>query len=285
MKTLLVGDIHPHARTLLEQNTSFRFNTTEQFLITPLFPDVEAIVLRTFTPLKETELAKLPHLKYVVICSVGTDNLQLELLAQRNIVLIHCPGTNANSVAEHTVYLLLSLLREDFQKPYAELKGKTIGILGFGAIGKLVARKVRGFDVRVVAFDVIEQDRNLLKELQVEMTELNRVLEQADILTVHVPLNKHTEKMITAAHFRMMKDRSFFINTSRAEVIDEDALYQEYVRGKFRGIALDVCSSPLKEMMTRGNVIITDHCAAQGEDSFREQCVKPVEEFLRRIQR
>lgn len=289
--TLLVGEIHRDALKILEDNTRVTKINTETFLRAGKFPDVEAIVLRTFTPLKKAELDKLPQLKEVVICSVGTDNLDLELLKQRNIHLIHIPGTNANSVAEHTLYLLLSLLREDSKKPFAELKGKTVGIIGLGAIGKLVAKKLVGFEARLFAFDVIEQDLAVLKDLRVEMKDYDSVLKEADIVTIHVPLNKYTEKLVTVNSFAKMKKNCFFVNTSRAEVIDEIALLQAYRDSKFRGIALDVCSPQLKDELLKEsldsnnlmkkNVIITDHCAAQGEDSFREQCLKPVEEFVK----
>ncbi|MBS3169382.1 hypothetical protein J4210_02765 [Candidatus Woesearchaeota archaeon] len=281
MNTLLVGEIHLSAEELLGKNTQLLKITNEQFLQTKSFPDVQAVVLRTFTPLKTAELQKFPELRYVVACSVGTDNLDLGALKQRNIQLVHCPGTNANSVAEHTLYLMLSLLREDAQKPYAELKNKTVGLIGFGAIGKLVAKKLQGFQARLIAFDVIEQDPKVLTELGVEMKDYDTVLREADLLTIHVPLNRHTEKMITSTSFERMKWNCFLINTSRAEVVHEEDLLQEYRDGRFRGIALDVCSPQLKEKMNKGNVLITDHCAAQGEDSFREQCIKPVEEFVR----
>ncbi len=285
MKTLLIGEIHPDAKQLLEQNTKLTKVSNDHFLQTSSFPEIEAVVLRTFTPLKASELQKMPKLKYVVICSVGTDNLDLELLKQKNIQLIHCPGTNANSVAEHTLYLILSLLREDSKKPFAELKGKTVGVLGFGAIGKLVAKKLQGFDAKVLAFDVIPQDQELVKQLNVTMVDQQTLLKQAEIITVHVPLNKYTEKMVNKDCFALIKRNSFFVNTSRAEVIDEEALINEWKSGKFRGVGVDVCSPQFASLMGKGNVIITDHCAALGEDSFREQCVKPVEEFIKTLKK
>lgn len=285
MNTLLIGEIHPDAKHLLEQNTKLTKVTNDQFVQTHSYPEIEAVVLRTFTLLKAVELQKLPKLKYVVICSVGTDNLDLELLKQKNIQLVHCPGTNANSVAEHTLYLMLSLLREDSKKPFAELKGKTVGILGFGAIGKIVAKKLQGFEAKVLAFDVIPQDQDVVRQLQVTMVDQETLLKNAEIITVHVPLNKYTEKMVNKDCFSLMRQNSFFVNTSRAEVIDEEALIETWKEGKFRGVGVDVCSEQFAAKMGRGNVLITDHCAAQGEDSFREQCFKPVEEFLKKLEK
>src|SRR3989344_6137579 len=188
MKTLLIGKIHDQAEQLLRENTELQQTSAEDFVKVKNFPEVEAVVLRTFTRLGKEELAKFQKLKYVVSCSVGLDNLNLEELKAEKIELIHCPGTNANSVAEHTVYLILSLLRRS--RPVTELKNKTIGIIGFGYIGKLVAKKLAGFEAKIVAYDILEQDPKLLQQLNTEMKSFSAVLQEADILTVHVPLNK-----------------------------------------------------------------------------------------------
>jgi len=284
MKTILVGQIHPDAHALLTKSTSLTQFTQEQFdTIHSL--DIEAIALRTFTQLQKKQLDLLPSLKYVISCSVGIDNIDLEELKRRNITLIHCAGTNANSVAEHSLYLLYSILREDPKRPYAELKDKTVGLVGFGYIGKLVAKKLKGCECNVIAFDVIEQEPAVLKDLSVTMKSFEDVLSQSDIISIHVPYNKHTEKLINEKAFSLIQQNTFFINTSRAEVIDEEAFLHHATQ--FRGIGLDVYSDILKEKLTIGackNVILTPHVAAQGEDSFREQCLKPVEEFVKKIQ-
>ncbi|HLC98250.1 MAG TPA: NAD(P)-dependent oxidoreductase [Candidatus Nanoarchaeia archaeon] len=283
MRTLLIGEIHADAEKLLQQHTELQKITTEDFLQTQLYPDVETVVLRTFTPLQEKELQKLPALRCVVSCSVGLDNIAIEELQRKKIELMHCPGSNANSVAEHTLYFLFSLLRK--QAPFPELKGKTIGIIGLGYIGKLVARKLLGCGARVIAFDVIPIEAAILKELQVEMKEFSAVLREVDIVTVHVPLNKHTKELINAQAFQQMKKGVFFINTSRAEVIDETALLHSAAHGKFSGIALDMCSSVVQEQLLHNNLLITNHVAAQGQDSFREMCLQPIRLYLEKRQK
>jgi phosphoglycerate dehydrogenase-like enzyme len=283
MKTLLVGDIDTYAHNLLEAKTQLTKITNEEFTSTTSFPEFQAIVLRTYTTLKKEDLDKLPLLKFVVSCSVGINNLDVEELKLRNIELVHCPGTNANSVAEHTLYLLLSTLREDTKKPYAELKGKTMGIIGLGYIGKLVAQKLLGFDLKVIAFDVIKQDQAVLEKLNVTMEDFETVFKESDIVTIHVPLNKHTANLVNKSAFEKMKQGSFFINTSREEVINEGDLITFFNQGKFRGIALDVCSAEFTSKINKGNVIVTDHVAAQGEDSFKNMCQSPIDEFLKRI--
>ncbi len=280
MKTLLIGEIHPEAHELLKSKTDLQQINNEHFCSafpTEQFKEVEALILRTFTPCRKHELNYMPNLKYIVSCSVGTNNLDLEEMKQKNIELIHVPGTNANSVAEHTLYLIMSVLREDAKKPVAELKNKTVGIIGFGAIGKIVAKKLAGTECKIIAFDVIEQKPEVLAELKTTIKTFDEVVSEADVLTIHVPLNKHTEGLINLETFSKMKQNSFFINTSREEVIDEQALLQQ--QDKFRGIGLDVYSDKLKKSL-QGNIVLTDHIAAQGEESFRQQCLQPVEKFL-----
>jgi lactate dehydrogenase-like 2-hydroxyacid dehydrogenase len=273
MKTLLIGELHEEALKLLEEQTNLKKSNE----INDSYLEIEAVVLRTFTKFGSEELKKLPSLKYVVSCSVGTDNLDLNALKENNIELIHCPGSNANSVAEHALYLILALIRSE-KKPFFEIKNKTIGIIGFGHVGKLVAKKLQGFEVKVIACDVIEQDPEILQKLNVKMLPINELASQSDILTVHVPLNKQTHHLINDNLFSKMKNNSFFINTSRAEVIDENALSKH--ANKFRGVGLDVCSDGLN---LKGHTILTNHCAAQGEESLKEMCLKPVKEFLKQV--
>jgi len=277
MKALLIGEIHAEADKELQEKTELQRTT---ILDQEMYPGIEAVILRVYTRFKTEEMKKFPDLKYLVTCSVGIDNLDLNTLKERGIELIHCPGSNANSVAEHTLYFILSLLREDVKKPYAELKGKTVGIIGLGHIGKLVARKLRGFEVRTLAFDVIPQSAELLQELKVEIREMDEVLQEADIVTIHVPYNRHTEKLINEDKLSKMKEGSFFINTSREEVVDNEALIK--LQGKFRGIALDLYNDELQEKLNK-HILLTDHVGAQGEDSYRKMCVDPIKEFLGRL--
>ncbi|PIZ50642.1 hypothetical protein COY27_06560 [Candidatus Woesearchaeota archaeon CG_4_10_14_0_2_um_filter_33_13] len=277
MLTLLIGEIHSDAHLMLKENVELKQVSNEIFL-TETWPGIEAVMLRTYTTLKDKELLLLPNLKYVVSCSVGIDNLDLELLKQKGIKLIHCPGSNANSVAEHTLYLILSLLRKE--KPFPELKGKTVGIVGFGYIGQEVAKKLQGFECKIIAYDVIEPDKYLLQNLNVKMVSLEEISKKSDIVTIHVPFNKYTQRMINEKFLSSLKKNAFFINTSREEVIDEEALLNH--QEKFAGIGLDVYSEKLEKGL-KGNVLLTPHIAAQGEDSFREMCLQPIKKFLNGI--
>ena len=165
------------------------------------------------------------------------------------------------------------------KKPFPELKGKTVGIVGFGNIGKIVAKKLKGFECNIIAFDVIEQDPEVLKELNVTIRPMEDVAKESDIITIHVPLNKYTKHLINEEFFNNMKPNSFFINTSREEIIDEDALIKH--KDKFRDIGLDVFSEKVKNNLPEA--LLTYHVAAQGEDSFKKMCLDPVKKFLDKV--
>ncbi|MBI2573667.1 hypothetical protein HYV86_07415 [Candidatus Woesearchaeota archaeon] len=277
---LVVGDIHKDALTLLGKQGNITTITNDLYLSTKSFPSTNVLVIRTFSPLQPKDVAKFPQLKYVISCSVGLDNIDIAELTKHKVTLINCLGTNANSVAEHALYLIFALLRQDSQRPFAELKGKTVGLVGFGAIGKILARKLKGCEVNVVAYDVVPQDVTLLQELNVAMVSLPTLLAKSDIFSIHVPLLEHTRNLCNKEFFSQIKEHAFFINTSRAEVVDETALLWAIKEKKLRGVGLDVFSEDLRKKLT-GNIVLTNHVAAQGEDSFREQCVKPVEEFVK----
>ncbi|MDP3989965.1 MAG: NAD(P)-dependent oxidoreductase [archaeon] len=279
MKTLLIGEIHEDAHNLLKENVDFSQISTEEFLQQSSL-DHEAIVLRTYTPLQKEQLSKLPRLKKVVSCSVGINNIDLDELKKREIELIHCPGTNSNAVAEHTIHLILDLCRH--KTPFIELTGKTIGIIGFGYIGKLVAKKLKGFGANIIAYDIIEQDTKVLEELNVTMKPLSEILPNADIITIHVPLFPQTKGMINEEVFSQMKDGCLFINTSREEIIDDESLLKHFPR--FEGAALDVYSEKIKkEFSGKSNIILTPHIAAKGKESWKRMCVEPVEKFIKDI--
>jgi len=282
MKTLIIGEIDNEARELLAKKTNVRQMSNDAFIKSDRL-DCEALVIRTFTRIGEKEICKMPDLKYIVSCSVGLDNIDIDELKRRNIELIFCQGTNANSVAEHTIYLILKLIREDVKKPFFELKDKTIGLIGFGNIGKIVAEKLTGFGVKIIASDVIKQEKEVLERLKVKMLDIEDIAKNSDIVSIHVPFNKYTDKLINEKIFSEMKESCFLVNTSRAEVIDEKALIKFSKIKKFRGIALDVYSEKLKKELNFGNIILTNHLAAQGEDSFKKMCLEPIQKFISQV--
>jgi len=217
------------------------------------------------------------RLKVIARYGVGTDNVDLEMAREKGIVVTNTPGANAISVAELTVGLILSVARAIPQAAAATkggewprgtgltLQGKTIGLLGFGAIGREVARRLAGFGCIVAAHDPVV-DAGEMARLGVLSLPMDELVSQADFLSLHVPLLPDTQDIVNEAFLRRMKTGAILINTARGELVDEAALADALKSGKLRGAALDVfrCQPPRANnpLMALSQVITTPHMGA-----------------------
>ncbi|MFN2195877.1 MAG: phosphoglycerate dehydrogenase [Anaerolineales bacterium] len=196
-------------------------------------------------------LAAAGALQVVARYGVGVSNVDLEAARQRGIVVTNTPGANAKSVAELTLALMLNLLRpvhqasaETRQGNWPRLKGislesKTVGLVGLGAIGKEVARRLMGFDCRVLAYDPV-QDADFAMFAGVRYIPLEELLAAADVVSLHLPALPETYGLVDAAFLAHMQPGSYLINTARGELVDEAALLDALQSGRLRGAALDV---------------------------------------------
>jgi D-3-phosphoglycerate dehydrogenase len=225
-----------------------------------------------------TALGAADRLKVIARYGVGFDNVDLDAAREKGIVITNTPGANSVSVAELTLGLMLALARQIPEAVEAvhqgkwpryagiSLEGKTIGILGLGAIGKQLARRLSGFDCRVMAFDTVP-DVGFADENRIDLTTLEAVVEQADFLSLHLPLLAETRGMVNDAFLGRMKQGSFLINTSRGEVVDEDALLRALQSGHIRGAGLDAFTVEPPEsgnpLLALPQVIATPHLGAQ----------------------
>jgi D-3-phosphoglycerate dehydrogenase / 2-oxoglutarate reductase len=243
----------------------------------------DAIVIRSATKLTADVLERADRLKVIGRAGVGVDNVDVEAATRRGIVVANAPESTVVSAAEHTIGLLVSLARNIPQAHAAlkqgrwersrwggvELAGKTLGVLGFGRIGQQVARRAGGLGMRVVAYDpFVSKDR--YRELGVERAEsMNDVLDQAEFLTLHLPLGPDTRGAIGRDAIARMPDGVRLVNAARGELVDEVALAEGLRSGKIAGAAIDVFSEepysgPLLEL---DNVIVTPHLAASTEEA------------------
>ena len=223
-------------------------------------------------------LCAADRLKVISRYGVGFDNVDLETAKRKNIVVTNTPGANSVSVAELALGLMLALAR---QIPEAvesvhqgkwprytgiSLEGKTVGILGLGAIGKQLARRLNGFDCRILAFDPYA-DRQFAFEHQVEVSEMDRVVAEADFLSLHLPLLPELRGIVNETFLGKMKKGSFLINTSRGELVKEEALFEALQSGHLKGAGLDAFSveppDPNNPLLSLPNVITTPHLGAQ----------------------
>jgi len=218
------------------------------------------------------------RLKVIARYGVGFDNVNLAVARERGIVVTNTPGANSVSVAELALGLMLALARQIPEAVAAvhqgrwpryaglSLEGKTVGILGLGAIGKQLARRLAGFDCRILAFDVAP-DEAFAREHRVELTTEASVVEQADFLSLHIPLLDETRGMVDDAFLAKMKAGSFLVNTSRGELVDEDALLRALQGGRLKGAGLDAFTveppAPGNPLLALPQVIATPHLGAQ----------------------
>jgi D-3-phosphoglycerate dehydrogenase len=261
--------------------------------------DADALIVRSATRVTEDLLSHAPKLRIVGRAGVGVDNIDMESATRRGVLVVNTPGGNAASVAEHALALMLSLARsipqlnaalhagrwEKSSTAGAELRGKTLGLIGLGRVGAEVARRARALEMRVIAYDpYITPER--AAEWGVELLPLSAMLAQADYVSLHTALSPATDKMINAAALAQMKRGARLINTARGELVDEAALAEALRSGHLAGAALDVFAvepprdSPLLAMP---NVIATPHVAgstAEAQEEVGVQIAQQVRDYL-----
>ncbi|MBI4251528.1 MAG: phosphoglycerate dehydrogenase [Candidatus Tectomicrobia bacterium] len=257
-------------------------DATEEEMIRKL-PGV-VVAMPSNDPFNERTLAAADSLRLIARTGVGVNTIDLEAATRRGVVVTYAPGQNADSVAEHAIGLMLSAARRisDHDKklrqgawgalrlPVPPLRGKTLGIIGLGNVGKAVARRAAAFGMEIIARDIVRDER-FAAEVGVYYKPLEEVIRRADYLSCHVPLTDLTRGMISREAIRSMKPTAFLINTSRGPVVDVDALAEELRRGTIQGAALDVLpQEPMRlphPIFELDNVVLTPHMGGLGEDA------------------
>ncbi|MGZ8578093.1 MAG: phosphoglycerate dehydrogenase [Actinomycetota bacterium] len=257
----------------------------------------DALIVRSGTKVTAEVLAAGTDLKVVARAGIGLDNVDVEAATRRGVMVVNAPQSNVISAAEHTVALLLAQARnvpqahadliagrwERSRWEGIELAGKTLGLLGLGRVGSLVAARAGGFGMRVIAFDpYVSAER--AKEMGVEMMPtLEALLVQSDFVSVHLPRAQETEGLLGEGQLRSMKGGARLVNTSRGGIVDEDALAKVLEDGHLGGAALDVfdqeptTDSPL---FGRPNVVVTPHLGASTREA-QDKAGTTVAEMVR----
>lgn len=276
------GKNDPRLKTELEaQVGEVIYNPTGKPLtsaqVAELLPGIDGYIAG-LDGIDASALKAADKLKVIARYGVGVDSVDLKVAMEMGIIVTNTPGANSASVAELALGLVLALARQIPEAVEAvhqgkwpryaglSLQGKTVGILGLGAIGKQLARRLAGFDCRVLAYDPYG-DPAVAKELHVELTSLDQVLEEADFVSLHLPLLPETRCMVNEAFLSKTKKGSFLVNTSRGEVIDEDALLKALQSGHLKGVGLDAFAveppDPQNPLLLLPQVIATPHLGAQ----------------------
>ncbi len=264
-------------RVLEAQVGKVTYNTTGRPLtdleLIELIEDVDGYIAGLDVISREV-LQAAKNLQVVARYGVGVDNVDLEAAQECGIIVTNTPGANAASVAELTVGLLLSMTRNLVpavlstragQWPRLRgqtLAGSTVGLIGFGNIGKQVARKLAGFDCKVLVYDT-HPDAEFARECGIKLTSFDDVISNADFLSLHCSLVPDTHHLIDATCIAKMRDGVSLVNTARGELIDEAALLEALNSGKIRGAALDVFSQqppdPSHALLQHPSVLVTPH--------------------------
>jgi len=288
MKAIILEEIHPKAEELIKKHCE----------ITANLQDADVAIIRTYTKVDKSFFNTAHNIKFIIRPGVGLDNINIELCNEKGVKIFNSPGSNAQAVAELTVGLMLSLLRKIPEKNLAvregvwkqdrgeQINGKTVGIIGFGAVGKCVAKLLYNFGAEFLAYDVVF-DYETAKKYGVKFVSLEELLKKSDIITLHAPLIKPTYHMIGKEQFNLMKKNAIIINTSRGPLIDEKELIKALEKGNISGAALDVFENepPKKDnpLFKLKNVIVTSHIGAMTREAYKNMCFEAVKKFINTI--
>ncbi len=283
---LICDQVNPILKEVLEKNG---LKVTYESEITPeqiaeKIGDFQVIVVRSRTKMTRELIAKADKCKIIARVGIGLDNIDQEAAKEKNIRVINAVEGAITAVAELVIGLMISMAREipradreirngnwiKKELMGSELKGKYLGIVGLGNIGKRLGRLARVLNMNIIGYDVIPIDDEFSKEVGLMKADLDTLLSSADYVSFHVPLLDSTRHMINAEKLKMMKNTARIINTSRGGVIDEEALYNSLKDGSLAGAALDVFEvEPATEnkLITLPNFIATPHIGAQTKEA------------------
>jgi len=283
---LICDHVNPTLKEILEKNG---LKVTYEPEITPeqiaeKIGNFQVVVIRGRTKLSRELIEKADKCKIIARVGVGLDNIDQEAAKEKNIRVINAVEGATTAVAELVIGLMLSLAREipradreirngnwiKKELMGSELKGKYLGIVGLGNIGKRLGRLARALNMNIIGYDVVPIDDEFSKEVGLMKADLDTLLSSADYVSFHVPLLDSTRHMINAEKLKMMKNTARIINTARGGVIDEDALYNSLKEGNIAGAALDVFEvepATGNKLTTLPNFVATPHMGAQTKEA------------------
>ncbi len=282
VKILVCDSIHEDGVKMLKE-AGFQVDLdtaiTQEELIEKI-PSYEAIVIRSRTKVRKEVLEAATNLKAVARAGVGLDNMNLVIAKERGVKVINSPEAPSNAVAELIIGLIFSLARniaeadgtmkqgkwEKKRLTGFELRGKTMGIIGLGRIGNLVAEKTRALGMKLLIYNrTRDRVRSMVETLGAELVNIEKIYTDSDIISIHLPATPETRHMVSSDQFEMMKPTAYIINAARGGLIDEAALKKALDEGKIAGAALDVYEEePTKDtdLVGRPNIVCTPHIGA-----------------------
>ncbi|WP_283608699.1 D-2-hydroxyacid dehydrogenase [Faecalispora anaeroviscerum] len=297
MKCLIIDAVHSSISEELGKymQVDTHMLPTQQELA-KLIPDYDVLVMRVDPAINKEILDAAKKLKVIGVCSVGLNHIDLETAKAKGIQVFNAPGLNANAVAELTISKMLDMARhtipadadvkanhnwDKYKFVGSELRGKTLGILGFGRIGRRVGELGRAFLMNVVAYDPFLKAEDFEKEHAKGM-EIDELLKVADYISIHIPLTPDTKDLFNAESIAKMKSNAVVLNMSRGGIVNEQDIYEALKANKVGGYASDVMENELaagglvegatfdSPLFGCDNFIVTPHLGAQTVDASRD---------------
>ena len=262
--------------------------------------DYDVIVVRSRTKVTREVIQKASKAKIIARVGVGLDNIDTEEAEKQRIEVINAGEASITAVSELVIGLMLSLSRNIPLANYetkkgnwikknlmgTELKGKYLGIIGLGKIGRNVARLARGLRMNLIGYDIVPIDKGFVQEVSLITTDLKMLLQSSDFITCHVPFTEQTKHLINKETISNIKNSAFIINTSRGEIIEENSLINALKDKKIAGAALDVFEiepPKNKELLDLPNLICTPHIGAQTKEGQELASTVVAEKIIQKL--
>ncbi|MBK0384305.1 phosphoglycerate dehydrogenase [Pedobacter sp. SD-b] len=292
-KILIVDDLHPAFKIAAEE---MGFEVDDLPLIKKekvleILKDYQGLAIRTKFRVDKEVIDAAKNLKFVARAGAGMDNIDVAYADEKNIKLINAPEGNRDAVGEHCVGLLLSLMN-NFRKADAEIRngiweregnrgyelmGKTIGIIGYGNNGSAFAKKLKGFDVKVLAYD--KYKTRFTDEFAKEAS-MEEIVKYSDVVSFHIPLTRETKQMVNDEYLSYFRRPFFFINAARGEIVNTQSVLNAIKEGRILGAGLDVLEREkfpaladadfYQQLVKEEKVILTSHVGGWTFDSYRK---------------
>ena len=301
MKILLAERLAPPGLNLLRQQEGWQIVESSPKDFMAHLADADALIIRGAIRITRELLAAAPNLRVIGRAGVGVDHIDIKAATDSGVLVMQTPGGNAVSVAEHTLAMILSLARSIPQanesmkagkwerKKFVgvEVRGKTLGIIGLGSIGREVAKRAQAFDLRVIATDPFVH-RQTAEDAGVELVELDALYAQSDYITLHTALTPESNRMLSREAFPKMKRGARIVNCARGELIDQDDLAEAISLGLVAGAALDVFAPepPAADtaLFRLPQVIATPHIGGsteEAQDIVSQRIAQQVIDYLK----
>jgi D-3-phosphoglycerate dehydrogenase len=305
MSALIVDNVDPLIKERLERigiKVNLRPGISKEELV-KIVKDYNILIFRGRLKIDKEVIDAGTNLKILARYGVGLDNVDVEYAVKKGVAVVSAPRAPTQSVAELTLGLMLAVSRRiplldikvkggEWPKGKyigIELSGKTLGVIGFGRIGKAVAHMARGIGMRILATDVIDVSADVEK-IGGKQVPLEQLLKESDVVSIHVSLTPETYRLLNAERLALLKDNAILINTSRGEVIDHEALLQHLDR--LWGVGLDVLpeeppkNPQLRKLVTHEKVVVTPHVGSETYEAMRrlaEELASNIEEVISRV--